>query len=321
MSSAGGGSPAVSAGSRCPRVSLLYAAPFGFLALVVILMLWLDSGSLGLAAAAAQRLLGTQAACKPVTVEPPPQQLATVVSGYWALPSNDRSVGEVRTDKDYASWLQHSLHIAAPALLFYGGPAEQQILSTARAGWPYPTRLVRRPLTEFHSAMLVPEEGWNATAEGYPPRPRALSLVWLEKLALLALAAAADPFGTEWFAWVDAALNLYRRRAPPCSPWPGNVTALAVLPRTACIYAHSDRGPDYIAASVLMVHRGAAEKVAAAFYASLAQCAATRNSTECGDDQAVMRLASEAYPDLFWAANGMPERRKANWGLVFTSLV
>ena len=250
---------------------------------------------------------------------------------------------ELRTAKNYGNWLRHSLRIGAPAVLFYGGGAarsgvcetrcdapptrppppgaERKALSASRTGWPYPTRLARRPLSDFHAAPLVPVGGWNSTASGYSLRPRALSLVWLEKLAMLSAVAEADPFGTEWFVWVDATLNIYRRRAPPCSPWPGNATALARLPRTACVYAHSDRSPDYIAASVLMVHRVAVTGVAAAFYASLAECGAIRNSTECGDDQAVLRLAAAAHQGLFWAANEVPERHKANWAFLFTSLL
>ena len=248
---------------------------------------------------------------------------ATVVSGYWEMPSFHRSTrkgNHARSAQDYARWLHNSLNVNAPYIVFSGSQSDRQLVSRAR-GDAYPTLYLPRPLASMRANSILPA-AWSITASGYTDaRPRDLSLVWLDKLAMLQEAAALNPYDTEWVAWVDAGLSIYRRRAPPSTcPWPQNNATLASWPRTSCIFAQSDRGPDFISASVLMVHRSSVGAVADAFYATLVRCVAERNSTACADDQAIMRLAADEYPALFWAVNDIPKRHKANWGLIFTTL-
>ena len=65
-----------------------------------------------------------------------------------------------------------------------------------------------------------------------------LNLIWNEKMILVDKAHQINPFNSEFFCWVDAAICVYRNNSPPPNPFP-NLNKLRLLPKDKFIYSMS----------------------------------------------------------------------------------
>jgi hypothetical protein len=66
-----------------------------------------------------------------------------------------------------------------------------------------------------------------------------LNLIWNEKIFMIKRAYEINPFGSEWFKWIDAGICIYRNIRPPNKPFP-NATILNKLPKDLVIYSSSN---------------------------------------------------------------------------------
>lgn len=239
--------------------------------------------------------------------------LVTVVSGFWAIEHSKYR------DSPYWCWLHSSMRVDAPYFVFYGTPEDLAIVKDARLGLETLTR--QRSIEEFSVARVVPR-AWATVSPDYSATiSRDLSMIWLEKMAMVREVAQDNPFGSEWFAWADAGLNAYRHSPPPAVRWPERADALDAWPKDACVYAvvYDSGRRVAVSGSAFAMHARAVEPATRAFYAALDACVAGENSTRCGDDQAVM--ADAAAGPAFWQLNSKaPADPELSWVHVISSL-
>lgn len=168
--------------------------------------------------------------------------MVTLVTGYWTLNESKHGV------QNYETWIKQALQVYAPLVAFVGCEADRDAVLDARPQGTQ-TLIVLKPLSEF--TMLDPSQPIHETHPRHCPHPD-LGRIWLEKLALVAEAAHLNPFGTEWFAWYDAAMCTYRETPPPLHPFP-DTSSLSTLSKECLNYTAS---PETIGASFEPVTRG-----------------------------------------------------------------
>ena len=224
-------------------------------------------------------------------------RVLTVVSGYWQI-SGKHSAAE------YAAWFNSSLRVDAPYVFYYGsgadgGPeadtqAEATLKAVSAIRGALPTSFVRRDIRSFRAYGSY-DAGWT-NAQHVPSV--ALALVWLEKVAMLA-DAAARVSGTDWFAWVDAGAAPYRNTAPPPVAWP-DADHLATLPTNKVIYSGTRSSMHDFAGTAFMLHRSVISRLDAAFEVQRAICAARTRDWRCGSDQVIFTELRARIPTLFY---------------------
>jgi hypothetical protein len=214
------------------------------------------------------------------------QYSATVVTGFWRIPSKTSLA-------TYVDWFKSSLVINAPYVVHYEEAWAKATVSAARQGLP--TNFVLRPLSAFATAATY-RSSW--THDEHLPS-RQLGLVWLEKVAMVAEVARANPFGTSWFAWVDAGAAAYRHVPPPAQPWPDR-RRVATLPTDRIIYTGTEEFYHDFAGTAFLVHGGISAEVHRRFYAEVDRCAAAVDDWRCGNDQYLMTKLKTKHPDFFY---------------------
>lgn len=229
----------------------------------------------------------------------PPARGVTVVSGYWKISSK-------HSNEDYATWFSNTLRVDAPYVFYYGaGPsivgaqadaAAEGVRSVVAASrGSRRTRFVRRDMSAFRSFGTY-DAGW--THRRHVPTT-ALALVWLEKVALMADAAAHDDSGADWFAWVDAGIAAYRTGPPPAGAWP-DATHLATLPTDKLIYSGTGEQDHDFAGTAFLMPRSLISRIDAAFEVQRGICAARVADWRCGSDQIIFTEMRSRLPSLFY---------------------
>lgn len=232
--------------------------------------------------------VGAAAAAQPWT--------ATVVSGYWKIPSK-------HSHADYTAWWRNSLRVNAPYVFYYDTEETRTAVQTIRGDLP--TKFVQRNLTsapKFSLAERLAPYAENWTHPIHVPST-AVARIWLAKVTLVAEVALSNPFGTEWFAWADAGLAIYRNAAPPASPWPA-AGKLDAAPVNEITYTKSGGGDMHGFAGTAFVYRGSfADEVERLFALAYSEC--TRrvrgegDAWKCGSDQIIFTHMLKAHPGMF----------------------
>jgi hypothetical protein len=152
----------------------------------------------------------------------------TIVSGYWKV------TGKYATTK-FENWLNNTLTINCP-YVFFGNEESINIVKSIRKDLP--THYVNMEITEFYSYCF------KDTVKPMPPHVPSteVNLIWNEKINLVEKAKELDPFGSDFFMWVDAGIYQYRERKPDLTkPYP-NEKKLKLLPTNKFIFSTSDFG-------------------------------------------------------------------------------
>ena len=118
----------------------------------------------------------------------------TCVTGLW-------ETGEI-----YDTCLKNTLKIKCP-YVFFGDKKSIEYVKNIR-GNDYPTYYIEYNIEEFNSYKYI-----NKTIidEIYCPSLE-LNLIWNEKINMIKIAAQYNIFDSEYFCWIDADINTYRKR-------------------------------------------------------------------------------------------------------------
>jgi hypothetical protein len=149
----------------------------------------------------------------------------TIVSGYWKVKS------KYSHDK-FESWFNNTLSINCP-YVFFGNEESVSIVKTIRKDLP--TYYVNMEITDFYSYRF------RDTVKPMPPHVPSteVNLIWNEKINLVEKAKELDPFGSEFFMWVDAGIYQYREEKPNSKPYP-NEEKIKLLPTDKFIFSTSE---------------------------------------------------------------------------------
>ena len=126
--------------------------------------------------------------------------MLTCVSGYYQIKN--------KHDDKYLKWFKTSLQINAPYVIF-GTKETIEIMRPFRDGLP--TVFIERNIEDFECGKYETKM-W--TDPLHCPSID-LNKMWNEKIFMVRDASRLNPFNTEWFAWVDAGICIYRDVAPP----------------------------------------------------------------------------------------------------------
>ena len=150
----------------------------------------------------------------------------TIVSGYW------KAKGKYTTTQ-FENWLNNTLIINCP-YVFFGNDESINIAKSIRKDLP--THYVNIEISAFYSY------NFKDTLQIMPPHVPSVeaNLIWNEKINLVEKAKELDPFGSEFFMWVDAGIYQYREKKPDLStPYP-NQDKLKKIPKDKFIFSTSE---------------------------------------------------------------------------------
>ena len=210
---------------------------------------------------------------------------ATVVSGFWNITSK-------YSPEAYRAWLSNALRLNAGMVFFYEDESVLRLVSDIRAGLQ--TVFVKLAIRDFAVARLY-DRAW---VDQFHIPTAELGMIWLEKVFMMEKAAALNPFGSQWFAWMDAGCAPYRQRAPGPEPWPSE-QALARLPRDRVVHTHVEEWYHHFSGTAYMYHAAMAAPVRQRFEQEVRRCAASRNPLPCGEDQYVWTQLLDREPAAF----------------------
>jgi tetratricopeptide (TPR) repeat protein len=214
-----------------------------------------------------------------------PKLSTTVVSGFWNITSK-------HSPEAYRPWLSNALRLNAGMVFYYEDEAVLQLVSDIRAGLQ--TVFVKLAIRDFAVAQLY-DRAW---VEPVHIPTAELGMIWLEKVFMISKAASLNPFGSQWYAWMDAGCASYRERAPGPEPWPSE-QALARLPRDRVAYTHVEEWYHHFSGTAFMYHAAMVGPVRQRFKEEVRRCAASRNPLPCGDDQYLWTQLLDREPAAF----------------------
>lgn len=149
----------------------------------------------------------------------------TIVSGYWIVKNK-------HGNKFVEKWFKNTLKINCP-YVFFGDRETIEIIKPFRTG--FQTYYIELNINDFKTHKYYDMIGTHpvhcVTKE--------LNMIWNEKIYLVHRASEVNPFNTNYFAWADAGLCVYRNKAPPCKIFP-NEDKLCTLPLDKFIFCSSD---------------------------------------------------------------------------------
>ena len=148
----------------------------------------------------------------------------TAVSGYWIVKN--------KFDTEYLDWFNNTLKINCP-YIFFGNAESIELVKKYRGSLP--THYIEYNLNEFHTARYKDR---MVTDPIHCPSSE-LNMIWNEKIFLIEKAARLNPFNSEFFTWIDAAICIYREELPPTKLFP-NLNKLALLPKDKFIFTTSN---------------------------------------------------------------------------------
>lgn len=149
----------------------------------------------------------------------------TAVSGYWII--NNK-----HDNNEFRKWLNNTLQINCP-YVFFGNDESLNIIKSIRGD--FPTVYINLNIEDFYTYR------YKDVIKTHPQHCPSveLNMIWNEKIFLVQKAAELNPFNTESFAWIDAAIFLYRYRKPPPNIFP-NVRKFNSLPTDKMICCPTD---------------------------------------------------------------------------------
>lgn len=172
----------------------------------------------------------------------------TCVSAYFNVKSKSNS--------RFSDWFPNTLSINC-AYVFFGNKETIEMIKGYRKDLP--THYIEYDLKDFTTNKWKDQMSID---ENHCPSVE-LNMIWNEKMYMMKKAAEINPYGSEWFQWVDAGICIYRGEKPPTTEYP-NPEKLATLPKDKFIFSSSynysdqtpiDTIPHHIAGTSYILHK------------------------------------------------------------------
>jgi len=174
----------------------------------------------------------------------------TIVSGFWRVTN--------KHNNKFDDWFSKTLKINCP-YIFFGNKESIDIVKEHRESLP--TQYIHCEISDFYTYKYI---NYIETHPVHCPS-KELNLIWNEKLFLLKYASELNCFNTDYFAWVDSGICIYRDNMPPTDPFP-NLDKLMALPKDKFIFTSSNDVFDnryvcnsiyyhYISAGIFIMHK------------------------------------------------------------------
>lgn len=150
----------------------------------------------------------------------------------------------------FTNWLEKTLSINCP-YVFFCNKEMVNIIKSYRKNLA--TYFIEYNIEDFYTYkykdIMITDDLHCPSVE--------LNLIWNEKIFMLEKAQQLNPFGSEWFHWIDAGICIYRDIQPPDNAFP-NIEKLINLPKDKFIfstsYPTSEEGEHYIAGTSYLLH-------------------------------------------------------------------
>jgi hypothetical protein len=173
----------------------------------------------------------------------------TIVSGFWKVIN--------KHNNKFDEWFSKTLKINCP-YVFFGNEESINIVKQHRQSLP--THYICCDISDFYTYKYID----CIETHGIHCPSKELNLIWNEKLFLLKKSVKLNIFKTEYFAWVDSGICVFRDTHPPINPFP-NMDKLMKLPKDKFIFTSSNDFYDkrlvnvftyyhYISAGIFIMH-------------------------------------------------------------------
>ena len=182
---------------------------------------------------------------------------------------------------DYTKWFSNTLRVNAPYVIF-GTATTIKLLTPFRDGLP--TMFIEREMADFRCGKFESKMVVDAL---HCPSVE-LNKIWSEKIFFLQEAKHLNPFNTEWFAWADSGLCLYRDVAPPAEP-----LMARNLSSTKLNYCKTQ---DHVVTGAYALHSGMVDEFAKKYETALV------NASSIYTDQVTLSAMQKSEPSLFHRA-------------------
>jgi len=222
----------------------------------------------------------------------------TVVTGYWDIVHKYGSY-----PKTYFKWFENSLGIQAPMVFFYGDRRLLWKLKRFRIGLPTCWVYIPFRTLEETFAVMSGSLGPDFEKEQFKTFPADLRTVWLSKMLLLQKAREMDEYSTEWFAWMDAGVNAFRKNPHPDEPWPSANRVAALDPAPFYFSPVGANWANCFAATAFLIHGTRVSYFASFFYDTYRAFCAMQPTLAgfCEDDQSVFATMLKHRPKDFFS--------------------
>ncbi len=230
----------------------------------------------------------------------------TIVSGYWKVHN--------KHDNKFQDWFDKTLKINCP-YIFFGNEESINMVKQHRANLP--THYVKCEIEEFYTYRHI------HTVQTHPIHcpSKELNLIWNEKMFLMQRAAELNIFNSDYFAWIDAGICIFRNEMPPDSVFP-NPDKLAKLPQDKFIFTSSverfnplhvnnNNYYHFVSAGVFIMHKSFIEKFVD-IYKRFVDNLLPRNSW-IYTEQVILTHILKIFPNLFF-------RMTHGWGNIIPLL-
>ena len=147
----------------------------------------------------------------------------TCVSAYWMIKN--------KHDNKYLEWFKNTLRINCP-YVFFGDRDTIELVKTFRKDLP--THYIEYSIEDFYT---YPYRHNMSTHPIHCPSVE-LNLVWNEKLIMIEKASELNPFNSDYFAWVDAGVCVFRDTPPPDKSFP-DINKLSMIPTNRFAFTSS----------------------------------------------------------------------------------
>lgn len=152
----------------------------------------------------------------------------TLISGFWKVKN--------KHDNKFENWFSKTLKINCPYIFFCN---EESINIIKKYRQSLPTHYILCEISDFYTFKYI---DCIETHELHCPS-KELNLIWNEKLFLLKRSADLNVFNTDYFAWIDSGICIYRDIEPPRNLFP-NLKKLMSLPKDKFIFTSSTNSFD-----------------------------------------------------------------------------
>jgi hypothetical protein len=219
---------------------------------------------------------------------PPMQSTLTCVSCYFPVKN--------KHDNRYNSWFENTLSINCPYVFFCSKNSIEYIQQFRKNLLTY---YIECEIEDFHTYQYRD----RMTVHPHHCPSIELNLIWNEKVFFVKKAAELNPFGSEWFHWIDAGICIYRNEKPPDAPFP-NENILNELPKDKFIcsssHSHYNKHHDHhIAGTSYLLHCSKINEIIDKYQECLDSLVDT---SKIWTDQVILTHIYEVYPYLFHIA-------------------
>lgn len=219
----------------------------------------------------------------------------TCVSGFW-------NVNNKHGNK-FNEWFKTTLAINCPYVFF---TSKENIKTIKKFRKNYSTYFIEKNISDFKTYKL----NMTNNIHNIHVPSKELGLIWLEKINLVLEASIINPYKSEWFCWIDAAISIYRDNLPSQLPFP-NPNKVHLLSKTQINYCTSEnilndelskiKNWEYIhnISGTFIIHISLVKTISNLFYKYLNMCIYETNNFICYSDQCILSRLYLDYPELF----------------------